>query len=79
MTDQELDRLLDGAQGVTLTTSTGKRLTFTRHELQNVVAWRSAMRRQLGHTGYRPPVYDQGEHDQIVRVIFRLVEAQGAA
>ena len=46
-----------------------------RRELASPQAWRAAMRRALGHTGYRPPVYCQEDHDQSIRVMFRLVDA----
>lgn len=74
MDEHELDRLLGGARGVALQMQSGAVLRLDRHELADPVAWRAAMRRQLGHTGYRPPVYDQDRHDEIVRVVFRLVD-----
>ena len=58
MTDRELADLLGGAAGGKLTLSTPDgpvSVYFTHHELASPVAWRSALRRQLGHTGYRPP------------------------
>ena len=75
MTSQELDRLLAGAQRATLTLTNGERphqVHFTRHELQSPVAWRAALRRQLGHLGYEPPVYGVEDHDVLVRAIVRL-------
>ena len=79
MTDRELDALLDGAAGAKLTLGApGGRETvlhFTRHDLRTPGAWRAAMRRQFGHTGYCPPRYSQRDHDQIVRALFRLADA----
>jgi hypothetical protein len=75
MTDRELDALLDGAPGGTVTLSTGQRIYFDRHELASPVAWRAAMRRALGHTGYEPPVWCQEDHDQIIRAMFMLADA----
>ena len=57
MTDAELDALLDGAAGAALTLSSPDgvmRIHLTRHDLRTPVAWRAALRRQLGHTGYEP-------------------------
>lgn len=78
MTSEELDGLLDSAPGgtVTFTTPDGPvEVYFTRHELQSPVAWRAAMRRHLGHTGYVPPVYDVDDHDQLIRVMFMFADA----
>jgi hypothetical protein len=75
MTDRELDRLLGGAAGVVLTMTNGERLWLDRHDLASPISWRAAMRRQLGHTGYSPPVYCQAEHDAMVRVLFAFVGA----
>lgn len=79
MSPDELDALFDGYRyaSVELRHDDGRSLCvrFTRHDLATPQAWRAAMRRQLGHTGYRPPVYDQDAHDQIVRVMFMLGEA----
>ena len=76
MNDRELDGLLDGAAGATLTLNTGQGIYFDRHELGHPHAWRAALRRQLGHTGYHPPVYGVEDHDQIIRVMFRLADAE---
>ena len=80
MTDSELDALLDGAPGATLTLSDGERqlqVRFSRYELKHPHAWRAALRRALG---YEPPVYDIDDHDQIIRVLFMLADAgDGAA
>lgn len=79
MTHQELDALLDGATGAVLALAgpdgpVGVR--FTRHELHSPTAWRAALRRQLGHTGYQPPVYGLEDHDQIIRAMFALADAK---
>ena len=76
MTARELDALLDGQQGVVLEMANGEHIWLDRHELETPQAWRSAMRRQLGHTGYEPPIYSQASHDEIVRVLFRMIDAQ---
>ena len=75
MTDQELDALLCGASGASLTLTGGVTVYFTRPHLKTPQGWRAAMRRALGHTGYEPPVYDVADHDQIVRVMFQLADA----
>ncbi len=78
MTPGELSALLDGAAGANLTLSGSDgpmEVYFTRHDLETPVAWRAAMRRQLGHLGYEPPVYEQAEHDDFVRVLFMLADA----
>lgn len=82
MTHQELDALLDGAAGATLTLCTPHgpiQVRLDRHELENRVAWRAAMRRQLGHVGYQPPHYSRQDHDQIVRAMFALADAKELA
>jgi hypothetical protein len=79
MTDRELDRLLDGAPGVTMTTSTGAQVHFDRKALADPAAWRAAMRRALGHTGgYEPPHYSEADHDVIIRTLFRLIDLEEA-
>ena len=76
MTDRELDALLDGAAGATLTLTSGERVYFDRRDLASPQAWREAMRQALGHAGYEPPVYAQADHDQIVRAMFALADAE---
>jgi hypothetical protein len=79
MHDRELDALLDGASGATLVLSSPDGpifVAFSRHELRSPVAWRARMRRTLAHTGYVPPVYEQEDHDQIVRAMFMLADAE---
>lgn len=77
----ELDALLAGEAGVVVgfEHNDGGRIDvyLSRHELASPIAWRAAMRRAFGHEGYEPPHYSQEDHDQIVRVLFRLVEAEG--
>jgi hypothetical protein len=75
MKTEELDALLNGAKGVKLTQQSGNVIWLMRHDLVSPVAWRAAMRRQLGHTGYEPPVYDQEAHDESVRELFELVRS----
>jgi hypothetical protein len=80
MTHDELDRLLAGADGLTMRLTSGAEVWLDRRALEHPPAWRSAMRRAMGHVdGWQPPVYGQADHDQVVRAIFRLVEAQTAA
>ena len=82
MTDAELDALLDGARGATLTLSTPDgpvRVYLDRHALESPVAWRAAMRRGLGHLGYEPPAYDREDHDHIVRVMFAFADRMATA
>ena len=81
MHQEELSALLDGGDGATLTLSSPEgpvRVYLTRHDLRTPVAWRAAMRRALGDTGYEPPVYSQEDHDQLVRVLFRFAGAVAA-
>jgi hypothetical protein len=85
VTDCELDVLLAGRTSVVLTLAPtegeghGERVWFDRHDLATPVAWRGAMRRQLGHLGYEPPIYGQEDHDTIVRVMVQLSDAGGRA
>ena len=77
MTHDELDALLEGAAGATLTLSAPdgiKKVYFERQELRSPIAWRAALRRQMP-VGYRPPVYSTEDHDQIVRALFALADA----
>jgi hypothetical protein len=76
MTNRELDVLLDGGQGATLTFTNGEQVRFTRHELKHPHAWRAAIRRAFGHIGYEPPHYDQEDHDALIRVCFALADAE---
>jgi hypothetical protein len=81
MTDRELDALLDGAAGgtVTFTSPDGPlEVHFDRHALKSPVAWRAALRRQLGHIGYEPPVWAQEDHDKIIRAMFMLADCCAA-
>lgn len=76
MRADELDRLLRGASGVTVTLSGPDgpvAVHLDRHALASPQAMRAAFRRTVG---WAPPRYDQEDHDTIVRVIFRLVEAE---
>jgi hypothetical protein len=78
MTDEELGGLLRGAHGARLVLSGPDgpaNVFFTRRDLQTPLAWRAAMRRQLGHLGYEPPAYDQHDHDTFVRVLFMFADA----
>lgn len=76
MTDRELDALLCGAVGASLTLTGGITVYFTRHDLKTPQGWRAALRRALGHTGYQqPPVYDVEDHDRIVRTLFAFADA----
>jgi hypothetical protein len=79
MTRRDLDRLLRGHAGLATTIyDAGGRATpirFSRRALEDPKVWRSTMRRALGHTGYEPPVYCQADHDQLVRVMFRLADS----
>jgi hypothetical protein len=82
MAPEELSALLDGAAGATLTLSGPDgpiNVAFNRHDLETPAAWRAAMRRALGHVGYEPPHYDQADHDQFVRVLFALADAEQMA
>ena len=79
MHHRELDALLDGAAGGMLTFDTPDGpvgVHLDRRALESPVAWRAALRRQLGHLGYEPPVYAQRDHDQIVRAMFGLADAE---
>jgi hypothetical protein len=74
MTDQELDRLLDGSPGVTVLLSgpDGPSLVWLdRRALASPQAMRAAFRRTVG---WAPPRHSQTDHDQIVRGIFRVIE-----
>lgn len=80
MTHEELDALFDGAEGVTMVIvhqATGEQapLYLDRQALRDPVAWRAAIREQLH---YEPPVYSQRDHDQIIRVLFHLTDAEEA-
>ena len=80
MTGRELDELFRGQSLVRIGLTSGDALWFNQHDLATPVAWRSAMRRQMP-AGWEAPVYDQADHDQIIRVIFQLCDAdeQGRA
>lgn len=78
MTARELDALLKGEDGLVVVLKGPSGFTpleLSRYELGNPVAFRAAWRRVLAHTGWEAPVYDQEDHDTIVRVMFRLADA----
>ena len=80
MTDAELSALLDGAEGATLTFGNigfdTIKIDMYKNDLRTPVAFRAALRRQLGHLGYEPPVYGDEQHEQIVRAMFALADAR---
>ena len=79
MAPGELNALLDGAAGATLTLLDAKGVEqivhFERHELLTPAAWRAALRRQMP-ADYEPPVYGVEDHGRIVRALFALVDAR---
>ena len=76
MTDDELDRLLAGSTGVSIRLNTGHRLHLDRQALKTPQALRAAVRRQFGHAGWDMPRYSQDDHDQLVRVLFHVVDME---
>lgn len=73
MSTKELDNLLGGAAGITVNLTNGKRVRLTRHELATPSVFRLAMWQQ---TGYRCPRHTQEQHDEIVRALFAIADAE---
>lgn len=69
---KELDSLLCGAAGITVKLTDGQRLSVTRHELATPSLFRLAMWQQ---TGYRCPRHTQAEHDDVIRVLCAIADA----
>lgn len=67
----ELDTLLDGAEGVTVTLTNGERVSFTRLEL----ACGRCFRRVMRAAGYEVPRHSQARHDEVVRALIELSHA----
>lgn len=72
MTRKELDVLLAGADGVTLTLSTGAQVKLGRNELLRPDDFARAFWVQIG---MRVPVHTKRRHDEIVAALFALTAA----
>jgi hypothetical protein len=75
VTGRELDMLLRGQLGVTVEFTDGRLIGLDRRALASPQGWRAAMRRGFRDLDYTPPVYDQDDHDKVIRAIFRMLDA----
>lgn len=76
MDHRELDRLLAGAEAVTMTLRNPEGRLLAIHLDREALGTSSAMRQAVrDQGGWDMPVYDQRDHDAIVRALFMAVDA----